>query len=521
NVDILYGNWSRQKKARVDLATSFLFVFFMLVLIYQSGDMAWESFSKMETSYSIWDPYIWPVKLAVPIAGILLFLQGIVRMVSDWRVLKGLENDPAIWGEHATDGSAHCPRGAIVPVELTTSLFFLCLLVFLFIGVPLVFTLGGISVIFLYFSMGPVGFYIVASKFWDSMTSFTLIAIPMYVYMAMLLEKSGVAQNLYRMMHVWFGGFRGGLAIGTVAICAIFAAMSGISGAAVVTMGTIALPQMLKRGYDKRLAVGAINAGGGWGILIPPSILMVLSAMLTEVSVGRLFASGIGPGILLFVLVTIYIGVRAWLQPAIAPALPPEEREGWGARIESLKAVFLPLFIVFLVLGAIFGGFATPTEAAALGVFGSLIASAVHRKLSFEVLSDAGVQTLRLTALIMWILFAAHAFSTAYSTLGANEFIGDLMLMIPGGEYGALIFMMFVMFILGMVLDPVGIMLITLPAFLPVVMHYGWDPLWFGVIFIIMMEIGYMTAPLGFNLLYMLGVVPPQVTNQDIYMAVI
>ena len=166
-------------------------------------------------------------------------------------------------------------------VELVTLLFFGSLLVFLFIGTPLVFTLGGISVIFLYFTMGSVGFYIVASKFWDSMMSFTLIAIPMYVYMAMLLEKSGVAQDLYRMMHVWFGGMRGGLAIGTVAICAIFAAMSGISGAAVVTMGTIALPRMLERGYDKRLAVGAINCGGGWGILIPPSILMVLYALLT------------------------------------------------------------------------------------------------------------------------------------------------------------------------------------------------------------------------------------------------
>lgn len=408
-----------------------------------------------------------------------------------------------------------------MPVELLTALFFGSLLVFLFIGVPLVFTLGGISVIFLYFTMGPVGFYIVASKFWDSMTNFTLIAIPLYVYMAMLLEKSGVAHNLYRMMHVWFGGFRGGLAIGTVIICAIFAAMSGISGAAVVTMGTIALPQMLSRGYDKRLAIGAINTGGGWGILIPPSILMVLYAMLSEVSVGRLFASGIGPGILLVILVSIYISVRAWIQPEIAPALPKEERGGWGERFASLKAVFLPLFIVFLVLGAIFGGFATATEAAALGVFGALVASAVHRKLSMEVLRDAGIQTLRLTAMIMWILFAAHAFSTAYTTLGANALIDDLMLMIPGGEYAALAFMMFVLFILGMVLDPVGIMLITLPAFLPVVAAYGWDPIWFGVMFIIMMEIGYMTPPFGFNLFYMKGVAPPEVTMHDIYVSIV
>ena len=230
---------------------------------------------------------------------------------------------------------------------------------------PLAFVLGGVSVIFLYFSMGPVSFYIVASKFWDSMTSFTLVAIPMYVFMAMILEKSGVAHALYRMMHLWFGAMRGGLAIGTVAICAIFAAMSGISGAAVVTMGTIALPRMLERGYDTKLSLGAINAGGGWGILIPPSIPMVLYALISEVSVGRLFASGIGPGILLFVLVTIYIGVRSWLQPSIAPALPPEERGNWREKLVALRAVLLPIMIVVMVLGSIFGGLATPTEAAA------------------------------------------------------------------------------------------------------------------------------------------------------------
>jgi tripartite ATP-independent transporter DctM subunit len=408
-----------------------------------------------------------------------------------------------------------------VPIELLTLVFFGLLLFFLLAGVPLVFVLGGVSVMFLYFKMGPVGFYIVASKFWDSMTSFTLVAIPMFVYMAMLLERSGVAHKLYHMMHLWWGGVRGGLAIGTVAICALFAAMSGISGAAVVTMGTIALPRMLERGYDKKLALGAINAGGGWGILIPPSILMVLYALITEVSVGRLFASGIGPGILLFVLVSIYIGVRSFLQPNLAPALPPEERGDWREKFRSLRAVILPIFIVFIVLGAIFGGFATPTEAAAIGVFGALVASVVHRTISMKMLRESGLQTLRLTALIMWILFAAHAFSTAYTTLGAHEFIQGLMSHIPGGKWGALVFMMVVLLLLGMVLDPVGIMLITLPVFLPVIEAAQFDPIWFGVLFIIMMEIGYMTPPFGFNLFYIKGVAPPGVTMSDIYVSVI
>ncbi len=406
-------------------------------------------------------------------------------------------------------------------IEFLTFLFFGSLLLFLLMGVPLAFVLGGVSVVFLYFSMGPVAFYLVASKFWDSMANFTLVAVPMFVFMAMILEKSGVAHALYRMMHLWFGGLRGGLAIGTVAICAIFAAMSGISGAAVVTMGTIALPRMLERGYDSRLALGAINTGGGWGILIPPSIPMVLYALLSEVSVGRLFASGIGPGILLFILVTIYIGVRSWLQPSIAPALPPEERGTWPEKLRALRAVLLPIMIVVMVLGSIFGGLATPTEAAAIGVLGAMIAAAINRQLSVETLRHGAVQTLRLTALIMWILFAAHAFSTAYTTLGAHDFIQELMTYIPGGKWGALAFMIFVLFLLGMVLDPVGIMLITLPVFLPVVDAAGWDPIWFGVIFIIMMEIGYMTPPFGFNLFYLKGVAPPSITMGEIYTSVI
>ena len=405
-------------------------------------------------------------------------------------------------------------------VEILTMLFFGALLLFVMLGTPLAFALGGISVIFLYAEMGDLGFYLLASKMWETMQLPTLMAIPLFVFMAILLEKSGVANDLYDMMHEWWGGLRGGLAIGTVLICVIFAAMSGISGAAVVTMGTIALPKMLERGYDKKLALGAINAGGGWGILIPPSILMVLYSLLTEVSVGRLFAAGIGPGLLLFFLVSVYIGGRCWMQPELGPALPKEERANWGQKLRSLKAVILPILIVVIVLGAIFGGFATPTEAAAIGVFGAMVATGVNRQLSWAVIRDASVATLKLTALIMWILFAAHAFSTAYTALGAQSLIQDMMNLVPGGRWGSLVFMLAVLFILGMVLDPVGIMLITLPVFLPVVQSYGFDPIWFGILFIIMMEVGYMTPPFGFNLFYLKGVAPPDVTMGDIYASV-
>ncbi|MFT6559617.1 MAG: tripartite ATP-independent transporter DctM subunit [Sneathiella sp.] len=405
-------------------------------------------------------------------------------------------------------------------IELLTLLFFGLLFVFIMLGVPLAFVLGGLSIVFLYFERGPISFYLIASKMWDLMETSSLIAIPLYVFMALLLERSGVAHDLYRMMHLWWGGVRGGLAIGTVGICTIFAAMSGISGAAVVTMGTIALPQMLNRGYDKRLALGAINAGGGWGILIPPSILMVLYALITEVSVGKLFAAGVFPGLLLFALVSTYIGIRCWFQPHLGPSLPPEERASWAEKINALKSIFLPVFIIFIVLGAIFGGFATVTEAAAVGVFGALVASAVNRKLSWKIISEASLRTFRLTTIITWIVFAAHAYSMAYTAMGAEEFITHLTAQIPGGKWGALAFMMFVLLLLGMVLDPVGIMLITLPVFLPLVAAHGFDPVWFGILFVIMMEIGYMTPPFGFNLFYLRSVAPPSVTMKDIYWSV-
>ena len=408
----------------------------------------------------------------------------------------------------------------MLSIEILTLLFFGLLFCFIMLGVPLTFVLGGLSVIFLYFEQGSIAFYLIASKMWDLMETSSLIAIPLYVFMAMVLERSGVAHDLYRMMHLWWGGLRGGLAIGTVLICTIFAAMSGISGAAVVTMGTIALPQMLERGYDKKLALGAINAGGGWGILIPPSILMVLYALITEVSVGKLFAAGVGPGLLLFAMVSAYIGIRCYFQPHLGPALPQEERGNWAEKLAALKSVILPIFIIFLVLGAIFAGFATVTEAAAVGVFGALVASAVNRKLNWTLISEASMRTFRLTTIITWIVFAAHAYSTAYTAMGAEAFITGLTEQIPGGKWGALAFMMFVLFLLGMVLDPVGIMLITLPVFLPLVKVHGFDEIWFGILFVVMMEISYMTPPFGFNLFYLRSVAPPDVTMKDIYWSV-
>lgn len=406
-------------------------------------------------------------------------------------------------------------------IQILTLLFFGSLLLFLVLGLPLTFVLGGVSVIFLYFTWGVDSFYMVASQIWGTMGSFTLVAIPLFVFMSMVLERTGVANDLYRMMHLWWGGVRGGLAIGTLGICAIFAAMCGISGAAVVAMGTIALPAMLERGYDKKMALGCINTGGGWGILIPPSVMMILYSLITGVSVGQMFAAGVLPGVLLMVLTSLYIVIRCYFQPHMGPALPEEERASWSEKFQALRAVLLPIMIVVMVLGSIIVGMTTPTEAAAVGVLGALVSAITYRKLSWALLREASIRTFKLTGMIMWILFAAHAFSAAYQSMGAQALMEGMMGAIPGGPWGIIIAMMVVLFLLGMVLDPVGIMMITLPVFLPMVKSMGFDPIWFGILFVINMEIGYMTPPFGFNLFYLKGVVPPSITMKDIYGSVV
>jgi len=406
-------------------------------------------------------------------------------------------------------------------IELITLLFFSSLFIVMFLGLPLSFALGGVSVVFIFFTWGPEAFYMVASQTWGAMNKSTLVAMPLFIFMAMILEKSGIADDLYNMMYLCFGSIRGGLAIGTAVICAIFAAMCGISAAAVVTMGAIALPSMLDRKYDKLLVLGCINAGGSWGILIPPSVIMILYSMVTGESVGKMFAGGLFPGLLMLVLTSIYIGIRCYFQPHLGPAIPLEERGDWRKKIESLKAIALPATIVLLVLGSIIGGIATPTEAAAVGAFGALFASVVHKRLNRDILFEACNRTLRLTTMIMWILFGAYCFTAAYNGMGAPHFIQHLMSYIPGGGWGAIIFMQGTLFILAMILDPMGIMMITLPIYIPIVIAHGFDTLWFGILFIIQMEIGYMTPPFGFNLFYLKGIVPDSITMGDIYRSII
>jgi len=404
--------------------------------------------------------------------------------------------------------------------ELLTAALFGAMVLCLILGLPLVFVLGGLAVVFTYFVWGHAALYNIATKTFSGMSAFILVATPMFIFMANMLEKSGVADDLYDTIHQWFGGLRGGLAIGTVLICVIFAAMAGVSGAATVSMGLIALPAMLKRNYDKSIAVGCIMGGGALGILIPPSVTMIFIALISQQSVGQLFMGGVFPGLILATLFILYIGIRCRFQTHLGPPLPPEERTSWRQKIVSLRAIVLPILLVFLVLGTIFLGVTTPTEAAAIGAVGSIVSAAIYRRLKWSLFKEAIYRTFVLTIMVTWIYYAALAFTALYAATGAADLVAEVMTSVPGGRWGAIIAMQIVFLILGCFLDPTGIIMITLPLFGPIVTSLGFDLVWFGVLFVVNMEMAYLTPPFGFNLFYMRGVAPKDITMADIYRSV-
>jgi len=391
----------------------------------------------------------------------------------------------------------------------------------LFTGIPVAFGLGAVSVIATLLLWGDTGLFMIANSAYSNITAETYIAIPMFLLMATMLQKSGLADDLYGMFYKWMGGFRGGLAIGTVIICAVFGAMSGGSGPATITMGLIALPSMVSRGYDRKLAMGCIAAGGVLGIIIPPSIPMILIAGFGQLSVGKLFIAGVLPGILCAVIYCVYIMIRCAINPELAPVLPMEERASWGEKVKSLYALLGPLVLILLVLGSIYSGAATPTEAAAVGAVGSIVITLIKRRLTKVVLTEALRRTLTLTAMVLWILIGASGFNTIYNYLGAFDLIQNIANNLSGGGITVIIFMLLLNFFLGMLMDDFAIIMLTAPLYLPIIMNLGFDPVWFTMIFMLNLQMAYLTPPFGFNLFYLKSIVPKDVKLTEIYRGVI
>jgi tripartite ATP-independent transporter DctM subunit len=405
-------------------------------------------------------------------------------------------------------------------IEMISIVLFGSMFFFLASGLPVAFVLGGLGTVFTAIFWGPESLFIIVARTFSMMSTTTLVAAPLFVLMATTLERSGVAEDLFEMMYRWSGGLRGGLAVGTVLACTLIAAMSGIASTGVVVMGVMALPAMLKRGYDKRLATGCILAGGVLGPLVPPSIALVLYGTIAQVSIGELFAGGMGAGLLCSFLIIGYILIRCYFNPKLGPAIPVEDRSDWRAKISSLKGVILPLALIISVLGSIYTGIATPTEAAAVGAFGAFVCSAIHRRLDWQLIKDVAYSTIKVQGFMMWILFSAQAFAAIYMGLGASRMVINLVQTYEIGWWTMLISIQVVWFLLGLVIDAWSILMITLPILLPLLPMYGFDPLWLGVLYAINTQTGYLTPPFGTMLFMMKGIAPKEVTMNDIYRSI-
>ncbi len=418
--------------------------------------------------------------------------------------------------------------GLEIDIAWLTVLLFGSLGLLLALGLPMAFCTGSLAVIFLFvFGNGAI-LNMMPSRIFPFMTDYQLSAVPLFIFMAAMLEKAGIIEELFDAVYKWLGSVKGGLAAATVLACTALAAMVGVVGATEVTMGMIALPAMLKRGYDEKLACGSLLAGGTLGILIPPSVMAIVYAVVAQQSLGELLVGSIFPGLLLSGLYVSYVLVRCYINPKLGPALPLEERVNGREKLRLLKNTIAPILLIILVLGIIFVGIATPVEAAGIGTFGALFVSALHRRLTWPAIQEAAIATLKATAMVMWIFFGATMFVGFFIVKGGQTFVANSILGTGLPPYGILMLMMVILFVLGMFLDWVGILLLTVPIFLPIMKSLPWAgvfgmpgvkpedvPLWYGVIFMVNMQMAFLSPPFGYSLFYLKSVAPPQITHGD------
>ncbi|KAA3653505.1 MAG: TRAP transporter permease DctM/Q [Proteobacteria bacterium] len=457
----------------------------------------------------------------------LILATGAALFIFGVELINVLFYDP--WGD---ERFLFTTAGLLEDVEIKelTYIMFGSLLVLLMLGLPLAFVTGGLGVVFIYLIGGQVMVNIIPSRIFPMMTNSDLAAIPLFIFMASMLERAGLIEEMFDVIYQWMGGLRGGLAAATIIASTILAAMVGVIGAAVVTMGIIALPAMLKRNYDPQIAIGSIMAGGTLGILIPPSILAILYAVVAQQSVGELYLGSLLPGLMLSGLYVAYVLLRTWLRPELGPAVPREERLNLGQKLRLLLKLVAPVILVVLVLGLLFAGIATPVEAAGIGSFGAIIVAIMHKRFNLIALKEASVSTVKASAMVLWIIFGASIFVGFYILQGGQTFISDAILGTGLSPYGILFLMMLLLVILGMFLDWVGILLLAVPIFVPIIKSLTFDgllglppvpgdkvALWFGVIYLVNMQMSFLSPPFGYALFYMRGVTPDSISMATIF----
>lgn len=364
--------------------------------------------------------------------------------------------------------------------------------------------------------VGPEALDALFSNLFSTVTTDIFIAVPLFIFMASIFQVSGIGERMYAAMYKWMAGLRGGLAIGTVIICTIIAAITGLVATGTVMMGMLAYPEMRKRGYEKKIAIGSIIAGGCLGPLIPPSVPMIIISGLTGVSSGKLFMSGVVPGLLCAFLFCLYIGVRCLIDKSLVPS-GGSERVTFREKIASLGGLAFPVGLILLVLGGIYAGVFTPSEAGAIGAAGALISAALLRNLNRKNLSQALITTFKANAMVMWLGLTGVCFSSLTGITGVKNFISALMAGLPIGPMGVMAVMLLIVFIMGCLLDSLAIIMISLPIMMPVAVKLGFDPLGFAFLFSMNIIIGMLTPPFGYALFYFKGLNHPGVNMTDIY----
>lgn len=405
--------------------------------------------------------------------------------------------------------------------EVVTVVTFGLLFGLVAIGIPLAFATLATALVVGFTMFGPQSTIIIASRIYDNANNYVLITVPLFIIMGILLERGGIAARIFSVLHVWTARLPGGMAIGVVLAGSLMAAMVGVVGAEIITLGLVALPTMLKRGYNKKIALGTIIAAGSLGAMIPPSLVLVFYALIANVSIAELYAAALLPGLLLAFLYGSYIFIRCVIDPTLAPPPPPEELNlPLKDKILMAKDLFLPMAVVLAVLGSLYFGIATPTESAAIGVAGALVAVWLNGKFRLSDMRDIVLESGRAIGPVMWIFFGATAFVGIYTFTGGITYLTNLIAGLPLPPIGILIVMQIILILLGLPLDWIGIALLTMPVFVPVIKQLGYDPLWFGVLFCINMQIGYLSPPFGPSSFYLKSVAPPEVSLQDILKSV-
>ncbi|MGB5567777.1 MAG: TRAP transporter large permease subunit [Sedimenticolaceae bacterium] len=406
---------------------------------------------------------------------------------------------------------------------MTGIMMFFVALLLLLLGFPVAFTFGGVALIFGVFAEGWDLFAFMPFRIYSIMQNVVLMAVPLFIFMGIVLQKTRLAEQLLESMGRLFGRMRGGLAVSTILVGTLLAASTGVVGASVVAMGVISLPVMLKHGYSKSLACGTICGAGTLGQIIPPSIILIILGDVLGLPVGDLFQAALVPGLVLVGAYVAYVLVYAHARPEAAPLVPIADERLSRVRhyLDALRAIVPPLLLIIVVLGSIFTGIATPTESSALGVVGAILLSVLYRKFSWTLLYESALETVKITSMVFAILIGATAFSMAFAYTGGDVIVEDFLLTLPGEKWGFLIFSMVIILLLGFFIDFVEISFIVVPILAPIAETMGISMLWFAILIAMNLQTSFLTPPFGFSLFYLKGVAPPAVRTLDIYRGVV